>query len=141
MNKIFTYLVSISLLLCSAYLYKNHFIKEKSHSSKLEIIWRKDLKILNKKNILPKSWDRIGKINIEAGTDKAREYVQNIDIPIKENSNGNYIIDILVITFESSGKLKVIIQYDLMDPKNNVIWELGRTFNLGNQVNQPKEYK
>ena len=127
---IYAFLLAALLSLLTLSTYKI-FFEEKSQEQLLLSLWKKDIQLLKQSNYLPKEWNSISSLKVYPNTPKAKEWFKLIKPPIKTNSSGSSQLELLIISFESNNKQKAIIQYDLLDHKQNVIWELGRTFELG----------
>lgn len=127
---IYAFILAALFSLLTVFTYK-FFLEQKTEEHILLSLWQKDIQLLKNTNYLPKEWHNIGSLKIYANTPKAKEWLKIINPPINVSSKGAYELEVLIISFESKGVQKSIIQYDLLDPKKNVIWELGRTFKLG----------
>lgn len=105
--------------------------KNGSPSTRLQILWENDLELLEQASSLPKQWDQIREIKIDAATDNAKKWMQGVYPPITIRPDGTHRLEILVISWEEEKEHGVIIQYNLVELKNeNMIWELGRTLIL-----------
>lgn len=98
---------------------------------KLERLWKNDIRKLKKAQKLHPGWKNIAEIESFAGTDPAKKWLKEIQIPIATQVNGDHKLEVLLLSWEDEGKIGAVIQYNLVDKKSgNMVWELGRTFIL-----------
>ena len=94
-------------------------------------LWQEDVELLESSQKLPKAWYSVKEIEVYPGDAQAKVWMKSIHPPIKKNPNGQFKMEILVLTWEEAGKVGSVIQYDLVDLKTqNLVWELGRTLIL-----------
>ena len=94
--------------------------------------WQADLALLEKSKTLPKQWSLIKELTIKAANAPAQDWIAINRPPIKLNPSANYRLDIFVIHWLEGYRYGVVIEYNLVDLRNeNTIWELGRTLKLG----------
>lgn len=99
-----------------------------SPEKKLEILWSQDFEILKKSKTLPKGFSELKQVEVYPGSEAMKGFLQNYDYPdFGVHSQGKYKLEIFLDNTESG---EVMIQYDLIDPKGNTVWELGRTLLL-----------
>lgn len=105
--------------------------KNGSPATRLQILWENDLELLEQSASLPKAWNQIREVKIDAATDSAKKWMQSVYPPITVRPDGTHRLEILVISWEEGKEHGVILQYNLVELKTeNMVWELGRTLVL-----------
>lgn len=100
-------------------------------AKKLEHLWQQDLENLRQAGKLPKAFRQIQSIRLIPGSEQAQDWLKKIQVPIPVQKDGNYLLEILVLSWNEGEVLGAIIQYNLVElPSQNMLWELGRTFLL-----------
>lgn len=108
---------------------------------RLEWQWRQDVDALEASHKLPPSWTDIREYKLIGGNPETKAILPRVQVPLKTNPKGQYIMDVLVVLWEESGKRGVLIQYNIENLKTkNTVAEIGRTLILdppaGFQVGQ-----
>ena len=94
--------------------------------------WKTDIALLEKSQKLPKQWNDIKEVSLRAAAGPAQDWIAGHPNPISSQILGHYKLDIFVIHWLEGYRYGVVIQYNLVDLKNqNTVWELGRTLKLG----------
>lgn len=100
-------------------------------AARLQILWEQDLQLLRAAKKLPPGFDDVKEIQIIPGSDNAKVWLKEIQVPIKVRNEGQHKMEVLVLTWEEGEVKGAIVQHNLVDLKtNNMIWELGRTYVL-----------
>jgi hypothetical protein len=134
--KISSRTLGLSLLLVGAYFVTVFSIDPirfwlNSPAARLQALWESDLELLGTAHKLPPQFANIREVALKPATATAKEWAKNLKIPIALNSQGQYRLEILLLSFEEEGTIGAIMQYDLVDLKSdNLVWEVGRTFIL-----------
>lgn len=103
--------------------YKKQLLVKKLFYKKINILWKKDLHNLIKKNIPPKEWHEIK--SIEWNNKELAKYLKP---PVTLKKEGNYHLKIYTYLLNENYSA-LVIQYDLINTQNkNLIWEFSRTF-------------
>lgn len=93
---------------------------------RLEGLWLADFKKLKDSKTLPPQFSQIKQVKFDPLAPELKAFLQNAHTPnFNESTQGKYTLEIIMDKIEGGG---VMIQYDLIDPKGNTVWELGRTF-------------
>lgn len=70
-------------------------------------------------------------MEVQTGTEQARKWLEKVKLPIEQKTDGQYKMEVLLMSFEDEGKTAAIIQYNIINNKtHDMEWELGRTFYL-----------
>jgi hypothetical protein len=94
--------------------------------------WKNDIHLLEQSHKLPPEWKQIKEISVKAANYPAQDWIADIAAPISSQKTGRYRLDVFVIHWLDGYRYGVVLQYNLVDLKNqNTIWELGRTLKLG----------
>lgn len=111
--------------------YSYHQFKNLSEEQRLENLITADFAKLRANNVLPRFFDSISKIETQSGTEQAKEWLKKIKFPFKEKQDGEFTIEVLLMSFEEDEKLAAVIQYNVVDNKtHDMVWEFARTFYL-----------
>lgn len=113
-----------------------------SPRERLQYLWTQDINTLKSSQILPTGWYGIKNIEYEGGDSTAMKWLkEGLHIPITLNKDGTHRLEILILSFEDTGRIGAIIQYNLVNlTDQNMEWELGRTFYLNNNQNEWTDY-
>lgn len=98
---------------------------------KLMVLWEKDIANLKEAKQLPRFWNNIRSVKMIPGDSRAKKWVKKIKPPVATKKEGQFDMEILVLGWkdDEDGSHGAIIQYDVTEiRKQNLIWELGRTF-------------
>ena len=99
---------------------------------RFEKLWHRDISLLRDKRLLPKEWESISNIEYSAPTPSSHQWLEDTRPPLSINKNGEYSLEVVITDWKQDEDVHVIIQYNLIhNQSGNMIWELGRTFNLG----------
>lgn len=103
--------------------------RQATPAQKLQAMWAHDLIRLQSAGKLPTAWPKIKTIEVFAGTERAKEWLENLNVPITPNPEGTHHLEVLLLSWSEAGKFGAIVQYNLVDlASENMVWELGRTF-------------
>ena len=119
-------------LLISVYVaYSYYEFKNFTDEQRLENLIAADFSKLRANNVLPRFFDSISRIEAQSGTEQAKEWLKKIKFPIEQKQDGEFTLEVLLMSFEEDGKLAAVIQYNVVNNKtHDMIWELARTFYL-----------
>ena len=106
--------------------------KLKSNRLFLNQVWHDDFKRLINAGEIPRAWTKIKKVTFIATNLETKTLIKYLSPPINLNKNGDYILEISVISHQSEkNKTQIILQHNIIDINNeNTVWELNRTYNL-----------
>lgn len=133
MKRIFGFLSLLFSLLAIGFFVRETFelyTTQQSAAQYLTMVWQNDIETLEKANKLPEEWSRIGRIELNPATELASSLQPELRVPIQAHSSGDHALEILLIVLQETRHIDVVVQYNLLDPQENLIWELGRTFKL-----------
>lgn len=103
-----------------------------SETDRLQMLWQKDLEILESQNKLPESWQSVKEIKYSSGSPVAKAWLNKVKAPIQLVGNGKNRIEIFMDSWREDGKYGVVIQYQTIDlATRNTIHEFGRTLTIG----------
>ena len=123
----FALALAISIYVGYSYYEVQNFTQEQL----LEKLITSDLNKLRSRNILPASFDKISHMEVQTGTEQARKWLEKMKLPIEQKADGQYKMEVLLMSFEDEGKTAAIIQYNIINNNtHDMEWELGRTFYL-----------
>lgn len=132
-------LTTLILLIFAAFLITDNYravvLKLSSPSKRLQLIWRWDLELLDREGSLPVEWNSLKEVKFIAADDISRGLLENgkvaPEIPTDPNAGENRL-EARIFSWTEKQDYGVIIQYELFALKgDNKIWELGRTFHVG----------
>ncbi len=99
-------------------------------SSRMSQALADDLSLLQKNHKLPPAFEHLKKIYVKGGDQAAQDLLKNARLPLNTVPQGNFNLDVLLTTWRHKSIWGIIVQYDLVDPTGNTIWELGRTLQV-----------
>lgn len=105
-----------------------------STAERFESLWKRDIiNLMGNKNIA-ENFIKVKDINFTYGSQTAEGWVKAVEIPLKKNPNGTLRLEVFVDHWTEGKEYGAMVQYQLVDlASNDTIWELGRTFTLGNR--------
>jgi len=123
--------LSLALLISTYVAYSYYAFQNFTEEQRLEHLITADFKRLRSSHILPKAFDSISHIEIVTGTEQARSWLEKIKLPIEQRPDGEFKLEVLLMSFEDEGRTAAVIQYNIVNNKtHDMVWELGRTFYL-----------
>lgn len=106
-------------------------LQEASPVEKLESLWNKDIHLLKQSKALPPAWDSIDHVEFYGGTETAKNWLSEMNVPVEVKPKGLYTLEVLLVDWKENQKAGAMIQYNLVEQKSgNMVWELGRTLIL-----------
>lgn len=119
-------------LLISIYVAHSYYeFQSFTEEQRLEHLIATDFNRLRSSHILPKAFDSISHIEVVTGTEQARNWLEKIKLPVEQRPDGEFKLEVLLMSFEDEGRTAAVIQYNIVNNKTrDMVWELGRTFYL-----------
>lgn len=113
-------------------LYSQYKFQSSSHREKLQVLWGQDVQKLELAKAVPPGWYTLKEITYFGGDPGAKNWIiEGLRAPHPVSNEGTHRLEVLLLSFEDEGRDGAIIQYNLVNLKNqNMEWELGRTFFL-----------
>lgn len=102
-------------------------------AKKLQRLWEDDMLHMSNTHQLPPAWKSVREIELTPGDEQARQWLRELQVPVTVHKDGQYKLQVMMVSWDDETKLGAYVQYDLMDlnSKNeNTIWESNRTFIL-----------
>jgi hypothetical protein len=94
---------------------------------KFMLAWQSDLDHLRRGGYLPKSFEDVRTVQLNATTMRLKHTFAQYPIDFHVKKDGHYTLEVFVDEIEDNGG--IVVQYDLIDNKSgNLVFELGRTF-------------
>jgi hypothetical protein len=126
--------IFVAICLVGLFTYRHYRIAFwlKPPADKFYQSWNEDLHLLQRTQKLPKEWSEIKEISVKGDNSPVQEWILKVRPPIQKNPNGHYRLDVFIIHWIEDNRYGAVVQYDLIDLKNNnTIWEISRTYKLG----------
>lgn len=120
-------------LIIVAFSYKDVFpFLSGTAAERLESLWERDTISLAGSKSLPPQFLSIKEINFTYGSQTSENWMKAIQVPIRKKLDGKFRLEVFVDHWAEGKDYGAVIQYQLVDlNSNDTIWELGRTFTLG----------
>jgi hypothetical protein len=104
--------------------------------SKLQTLWEEDVAQMADAHRFPPGWNSIREIVLTPGDDQAKRWLHDLQIPVVVHKDGEFKLQVMLVTWEDEEKTGVYLQYDMTDlksPVENTVWEDTRTFILSDR--------
>ena len=123
-------------------LYSQYRFHASTHREKLQVLWEQDVKKLELAEAVPPGWHSLKEITYFGGDPGAKNWIiEGLRAPHPVKKDGTHRLEVLLLSFEDEGRDGAIIQYNLVNLKNqNMEWELGRTFFLSGGESEWEEW-
>ncbi len=107
-------------------------------TERLESIWKRDTMNLMGENlkgnkVMHDGFLDVKDVNMTYGSKTAESWFKDLEVPyIKKNPNGKFRLEVFTDHWSEGKEYGAVIQYQLVDlASQDTVWELGRTFTLG----------
>lgn len=105
--------------------------------SRLQQMINDDIRLLETKHKLPPQWKSIREVNFQMTDPNLVPLTEHLHLPILTSAKGNFRLKVFVFSWQSEKRDKTgfVFQYDLENiADKNTVWELSRTYAVGNSV-------
>jgi hypothetical protein len=135
-------LICLALGVCSFVILDIWHFENLKPLNKLQTLWEEDVNNMREANQLPAAWNSIREIVLTPGDEQAKQWLLNLQIPVYVRKDGQYKLQVMLVTWDDEGKNGVYLQYDMMDLRNNenTVWEDNRTFILSDENSWFEKY-
>ena len=93
-------------------------------------LWSEDIQQLQAEQKLPVEINDLKILAIQPLNQEAKNILEVIQPPFLSQTDGQFTLEILMDVWEEEGQKGVFLQYDLIAPDGNTLWELSRTILL-----------
>ena len=130
-----TLIASVALMavlsISGVFLYKFIHFQSMSKVQRLNYLWKRDMNILKGSKHLHPGIKQVREFEAFAGSDGAKKWLPQLQVPWKKLEKGKYKLEILLLDFNENNQDHAVIQLNLVEIESeNMIWELGRTYQL-----------
>ncbi|NQY99702.1 MAG: hypothetical protein HRT45_03415 [Bdellovibrionales bacterium] len=111
--------------------YKVYQFEQMSSIERLNYLWKQDMNLLKPTQHVHKGWNSIAEFEAFGGSEKAKEWLNDLQVPVRKVEKGKFKLEILLLEFDQEDVEHAVIQMNLVEIKSqNMVWELGRTYKL-----------